>query len=67
MQYIVSTIGPHTTHYRCTGLADVIAVLATYWPRVDCVPILHDLLSGLESVVRIDDDDVWLVVTPLHH
>jgi cobalamin synthase len=65
MQYTVSTIGPRAMKHHCDGLADVVDVLAAYWPRVDCLPILHDLLSGLETVVRIDD--VWLVVTPLHH
>lgn len=66
MRYTVTaTHAARTMRHNCDDLADVIDTLSAYQSRIDVVPILHALLSGLESVVRIDD--IWLTVAPLRH
>lgn len=66
MRYTVTaTHAARTMRHNCDDLADVIDTLATYQSRMDVVPILHDLLSGLESVLRIDD--VWVTIAPVRH
>lgn len=65
--YVVTTLsGKMTIKYPCNTLADVVdAIAGTYGERWDAVAMVHDMLSGLDHVTRIDD--VWITVTPSQH
>jgi ribosomal protein S5 len=65
--YVVTTYaGTMTTRFPCAGLHDVVdAITGTCGERWNVVEMVHDMLSGLEHVMRIDD--VWITVTPLQH
>jgi len=67
MFYSISTISDAgSMKLSALDLADVVGILAEqYGERLDVVTVLHDLLSGLEHVTRIDD--VWLTVSRQFH
>lgn len=56
------TSGHNTIRATAIGRADLVGLIVDrFGSRVDVVPMLHDLLSGLEHVTRVDD--CWLIVT----
>lgn len=63
MIYSISTFSDAgSMRLTALDLADVVGILAErFGERLDVVTVLHDLLSGLEHVTRVDD--VWVTVS----